>query len=222
MVTKASNTSERFSRPNPFLAANSAQNRRAEQTVQPMDGDRLLSGHSNSGSTSIYALENQPMHAIIPAHTSFHFAGVGRAFGGVALEAQLAAVVIESAATHALTFVASASDRAFVERVPRSILVPELCWNPVAKRFEVEILVQFGHVRANSRSLITFAACQSLAHASVTTIQTVEAWKHGVHRDFTDVVLFGFIGGDFAGTLTRKTTAERSRYPVSVENLYYP
>jgi len=23
----------------------------------------------------------------------------------------------------------------------------------------------------------------------------VEAWKHGVHRDFTDVVLFGVIGG---------------------------
>jgi hypothetical protein len=43
------------------------------------------------------------------------------------------------------------------------------------------------------RSLITFAACQSLAHA-VMTIQTVEAWKHGVHRDFTDVVLFGVIG----------------------------
>jgi hypothetical protein len=42
------------------------------------------------------------------------------------------------------------------------------------------------------RSVITFAACQSLAHASV---QTVEAWKHGVHRDFTDVVLFGVIGG---------------------------
>src|SRR6266446_151604 len=45
------------------------------------------------------------------------------------------------------------------------------------------------------RSLIAFAACQSLAHASVMTIQTVEAWKHGVHRDFTDVVLFGIIGG---------------------------
>jgi hypothetical protein len=27
------------------------------------------------------------------------------------------------------------------------------------------------------------------------TIETVEAWKHGVHRDFTDVVLFGVIGG---------------------------
>jgi len=45
------------------------------------------------------------------------------------------------------------------------------------------------------RSLITFSACQSLAHASVMTIQTVEAWKHAVHRDFTDVVLFGVIGG---------------------------
>jgi hypothetical protein len=32
------------------------------------------------------------------------------------------------------------------------------------------------------RSLIAFAACQSLAHASVMAIQTVEAWKHGVHR----------------------------------------
>jgi hypothetical protein len=45
------------------------------------------------------------------------------------------------------------------------------------------------------RSLIAFAACQSLVHASVMTIQTMEAWKHGVHRDFTDVVLSGVIGG---------------------------
>ena len=48
---------------------------------------------------------------------------------------------------------------------------------------------------SSHRSLIAFAACQSLAHASVMTIQTVQAWKHGVHRDFTDVVLFGVIGG---------------------------
>ncbi|HEX4543524.1 MAG TPA: DUF6632 domain-containing protein [Candidatus Acidoferrum sp.] len=48
---------------------------------------------------------------------------------------------------------------------------------------------------SSHRSLIAFAAWQSLAHASVMTIQTVEAWKHGVHRDFTDVVLFGVIGG---------------------------
>src|SRR5215510_4474819 len=48
---------------------------------------------------------------------------------------------------------------------------------------------------SSHRSLIAFAACQSLAHASVMTIQTVQAWKHGVHRDFTDVVLVGVIGG---------------------------
>src|SRR5215813_2440055 len=45
------------------------------------------------------------------------------------------------------------------------------------------------------RSLIAFAACQMLVHASVMTIQTVEAWNHGVHRNFTDVILFGVIGG---------------------------
>jgi uncharacterized membrane-anchored protein YitT (DUF2179 family) len=45
------------------------------------------------------------------------------------------------------------------------------------------------------RSLITFAACQCLAHASVMAVQTVEAWKHGVHRQFGDVLLFAVIGG---------------------------
>ena len=44
------------------------------------------------------------------------------------------------------------------------------------------------------RSLISFAAWQSIAHASVMVIQTVEAWKNGVHRDFTDVVIAGVIG----------------------------
>jgi hypothetical protein len=47
---------------------------------------------------------------------------------------------------------------------------------------------------SSHRSLIAFAACQSLVHSSVMTIQTVEAWKHGVHRDFTDVVIVGLIG----------------------------
>jgi hypothetical protein len=45
------------------------------------------------------------------------------------------------------------------------------------------------------RSLISFAACQCLFHASVMSIQTVQARKQGVHRDFIDVVLFGVIGG---------------------------
>jgi len=44
------------------------------------------------------------------------------------------------------------------------------------------------------RSLIAFAAYQNLAHALVMTIQTAQAWKHGVHRDFTDVVVSGVIG----------------------------
>lgn len=48
---------------------------------------------------------------------------------------------------------------------------------------------------SSHRSLIAFAAWSSLTHASVMTIQTVEAWNHGIHRDFTDGVLFGVIGG---------------------------
>ena len=44
------------------------------------------------------------------------------------------------------------------------------------------------------RSLITFAACQCLVHASIMAVQTAEAWKHGVHRQFGDVVLLGIIG----------------------------
>ena len=59
------------------------------------------------------------------------------------------------------------------------------------------------------RSLIAFAACQSLLHASVMAIQTVEAWKHGVHRDFTDVVVTSIIGGILVPLLlaTRKQSA---------------
>lgn len=45
------------------------------------------------------------------------------------------------------------------------------------------------------RLLIAFAGWQALAHASVMTIQTVEARTHGVHRSFADVIIFGVIGG---------------------------
>jgi hypothetical protein len=44
------------------------------------------------------------------------------------------------------------------------------------------------------RSLIMFAAWNSLFHAAVMAIETVEAWHHGVHRDFTDVVVALVIG----------------------------
>ena len=44
------------------------------------------------------------------------------------------------------------------------------------------------------RSLIVFAAWQCFAHASVMAIETIQAWQHGNHRDFTDVVLFTVVG----------------------------
>jgi hypothetical protein len=43
-------------------------------------------------------------------------------------------------------------------------------------------------------SLIVFAAWQSLAHSAVMAIETVEAYGHGVRRDFTDVIVTGVIG----------------------------
>lgn len=44
------------------------------------------------------------------------------------------------------------------------------------------------------RPLIAFAAWQSIAHSFVMLIETAEAWAHGVHRNFVDVVLTAVIG----------------------------
>ena len=44
------------------------------------------------------------------------------------------------------------------------------------------------------RSLIAFTAWWCLAHAAVMAIETRQAWNHGIHRDFKDVVIFGVIG----------------------------
>ena len=44
------------------------------------------------------------------------------------------------------------------------------------------------------RSMIALAAWWNISHATVMAIQTVEAWSHGVHRSFTDVILFLVIG----------------------------
>ena len=44
------------------------------------------------------------------------------------------------------------------------------------------------------RSLIVFTAWWSLAHAAVMTIETVQSWNRGIHRDFTDVVITAAIG----------------------------
>ena len=63
---------------------------------------------------------------------------------------------------------------------------------------------------SSHRSLIAFAAWQCLAHASVMAIQTVQAWKHGVHRDFTDVVVISVIGGILLGLLPARREQSHS------------
>jgi hypothetical protein len=62
------------------------------------------------------------------------------------------------------------------------------------------------------RSLITFAACQALAHASVMTIQSMEARRSS---EFYGCCPVRRHRGNFAGTHTGKTKAERSRYPMT-------
>jgi hypothetical protein len=44
------------------------------------------------------------------------------------------------------------------------------------------------------RSMIALAAWWNISHGAVMAIQTVEAWNHGVHRNFADVILFLVIG----------------------------
>src|SRR6476659_335642 len=44
------------------------------------------------------------------------------------------------------------------------------------------------------RSMIALAAWWHISHGKVMAIQTVEAWNHGVHRNFGDVILFLVIG----------------------------
>jgi hypothetical protein len=44
------------------------------------------------------------------------------------------------------------------------------------------------------RLVVAFAAWHGLAHSATMLIQTVEAYSHGVQRDYRDVILFGIIG----------------------------
>ena len=56
------------------------------------------------------------------------------------------------------------------------------------------------------RSMIALAAWWHICHGAVMAIQTVEAWMHGVHRNFADVILFLAIGAVLLALLpaTRK------------------
>ncbi len=54
------------------------------------------------------------------------------------------------------------------------------------------------------RSMIALAAGCHISHGTVMSIQTVQAWMHGVHRDFTDVIVFLVVGGILLALLPAK------------------
>jgi hypothetical protein len=59
-------------------------------------------------------------------------------------------------------------------------------------------------------SMIALAAWWNISHGVVMAIQTVEARIHGVHRDFTDVVVFIAIGVVLLALLPAKREAVAS------------
>jgi hypothetical protein len=60
------------------------------------------------------------------------------------------------------------------------------------------------------RSMIALAAWWNISHGVVMAIQTVEARIHGVHRDFTDVVVTIVIGSVLLALLPAKREAVAS------------
>jgi cbb3-type cytochrome oxidase subunit 3 len=57
------------------------------------------------------------------------------------------------------------------------------------------------------RSMIALAAWWNISHSTVMAIQTVEARIHGVHRSFTDVIIFLVIGAVLLVLLPAKREA---------------
>ena len=54
------------------------------------------------------------------------------------------------------------------------------------------------------RSMIALVAWWNISHGAVMAIQSVEAWIHGVHRNFTDVIVTLVIGGVLLALLPTK------------------
>jgi hypothetical protein len=52
--------------------------------------------------------------------------------------------------------------------------------------------------------MIALAAWWHISHGTVMAIQTVEAWTHGVHRNFLDVIVFLVVGGVLLALLPAK------------------
>src|SRR5689334_21187114 len=57
------------------------------------------------------------------------------------------------------------------------------------------------------RSMIALAAWWNISHSTVMAIQSLQAWSHGVHRNFADVILFLVIGGVLLALLPEKREA---------------
>ena len=57
------------------------------------------------------------------------------------------------------------------------------------------------------RSMIALAAWWNISHGGVMAIQTVEAWIHSVHRNFTDVIVFLVLGVVLLALLPAKREA---------------
>ena len=54
------------------------------------------------------------------------------------------------------------------------------------------------------RSMIALAAWWHISHGVVMAIQTVQAWIHSVHRNFTDVIFFLVTGGVLLALLPKR------------------
>ena len=57
------------------------------------------------------------------------------------------------------------------------------------------------------RSMIALAAWWNISHGAVMAIETVESWNHGIHRNFTDVILFLVIGAALLALLPARRDA---------------
>ena len=57
------------------------------------------------------------------------------------------------------------------------------------------------------RSMIALVAWWNISHAVVMAIQTMEAWNHGIHRNFADVIIFLVIGVVLLALLPAKREA---------------
>ena len=61
---------------------------------------------------------------------------------------------------------------------------------------------------AAHRFFIAFAAVANLLHSGVMAIETLEAWSHGVKRNYLDVLLFAVVGVALLVVMPSKQEAE--------------